>query len=105
TVSVTASGTATLDFTLGTEALGLDEIVVTGTAGSARRREVGNSITQLNVADIPDRPVEVTDLLQGSAPGVEITGGSGEAGQGKIIRLRGNSSVEMTNQPIIYIDG
>jgi len=105
TVQVAAGGTATLDFRLGTQALGLDEIVVTGTAGAARRREIGNSITQLNVADIPDRPVQVTDLLQGSAPGVEITGGSGEAGQGKVIRLRGNSSVSMTNQPIIYIDG
>jgi len=105
TVQVAAGGTASLDFRLGTQALGLDEIVVTGTAGAARRREIGNSITQLNVSDIPDRPVQVTDLLQGSAPGVEITGGSAEAGQGKIIRLRGNSSVSMTNQPIIYIDG
>ena len=105
TVQVTAGTTTTLDFRMGSQALGLDEIVVTGTAGAARRREIGNSITQLNVSDIPDRPVQVTDLLQGSAPGVEITGGSGEAGQGKVIRLRGNSSVEMTNQPIIYIDG
>ncbi len=105
TVQVTAGGTTTVEFRLGSQALGLDEIVVTGTAGAARRREIGNSITQLNVTDIPDRPTQVTDLLQGSAPGVEITGGSGEAGQGKVIRLRGNSSVSMTNQPIIYIDG
>ena len=104
-VQVTAGSTATADFRMASQALGLDEIIVTGAAGSARRREVGNSITQLNMADIPDRPVQVTDLLQGSAPGVEITGGSGEAGQGKVIRLRGNSSVSMTNQPIIYIDG
>ena len=105
TVQVTAGGTTTVDFRMASQALGLDEIVVTGTAGSARRREIGNSITQLNVADIADRPVAVTDLLQGSGPGIEITGGSGEAGQGKVIRLRGNSSVSMTNQPIIYIDG
>ena len=32
-------------------------------------------------------------------------GGGGEIGQGKQIRLRGNSSVSMSNQPIIYIDG
>ncbi len=104
-VNVTAGGTATVDFSLGSQALGLDEIVVTGTAGAARRREIGNAITQINVADVPERPVAVTDLLQGAAPGVDIIGGSAEAGQGKKIRLRGNSSVSMTNQPIIYVDG
>ena len=105
TVQVTAGGTASLDFRLGEQALGLDEIVVTGTAGASRRREIGNAISQINIADVADRPVSTTDLLQGAAPGIEITGGSGEMGQGKQIRLRGNSSVSMTNQPIIYIDG
>jgi len=104
-ITVTAGGTVTTDFQLESAALGLDEIVVTGAAGSARRREIGNSITQLNVADIPDRPTQVTNLLQGAAPGIEITGGSGQLGQGSQIRLRGNSSVGMSNQPIIYIDG
>ena len=49
--------------------------------------------TQINVAEVPGRPVQVTDMLQGAAPGVDIIGGSAEAGQGKQIRLRGNSSV------------
>jgi TonB-linked SusC/RagA family outer membrane protein len=105
TVTVTAGGAATANFTLETQALGLDEIVVTGTAGSARRREIGNSITQIDVADVLDRPVSATTMLQGAAPGIEITGGGAQLGQGKQIRLRGNSSVEMTNQPIIYVDG
>ena len=104
-VTVTGGGTATADFQLASQALGLDEIVVTGTAGAARRREIGNSITQINIAEVPDDPVDVTDLLQGAAPGLELTGGSGQLGQGSQIRLRGNSSVSMTNQPIIYIDG
>src|SRR6056297_882836 len=104
-IDVTAGETVTTDFLLESAALGLDEIVVTGAAGSARRREIGNSITQLNVADVPDRPTQVTNLLQGAAPGIEITGGSGQLGQGSQIRLRGNSSVGMSNQPIIYIDG
>ena len=35
---VTAGAVTTVDFTLADQALGLDEIVVTGTAGAARRR-------------------------------------------------------------------
>jgi outer membrane receptor protein involved in Fe transport len=104
-VTVTSGGTAVVDIALESQALGLDEIVVTGAAGSARRREIGNSITAINVADIQDKPVTTSAMLQGAGPGIEITGGDGQAGQGKQIRLRGNSSVAMSNQPIIYVDG
>ena len=104
-VDVSADGTVTMDFALTTEALGLDEIVVTGAAGAARRREIGNAITQINLADVPERQANVSDLLQAAAPGVSVIGGSSEPAQGKQIRLRGNSSVAMSNQPIYYIDG
>ncbi|MEX2466138.1 MAG: TonB-dependent receptor [Gemmatimonadota bacterium] len=104
-ITVAAGSTVTIDFSLESAALGLDEIVVTGAAGSARRREIGNSITQLNISEVRDRPADVSTLLQGSAPGIEITGGTSSLGGGKQIRLRGNSSVGMSNQPIIYVDG
>ena len=104
-VDVPADGTATLDFAMTTEALGLDEIVVTGAAGAARRREIGNAIAQINLTDVPERQAAVSDLLQAAAPGVHVLGGSSEPAQGKQIRLRGNSSVAMSNQPIIYVDG
>ncbi len=104
-VTVTAGQTATVDFQLETAALGLDEIVVTGTAGAARRREVGNSISQVNVADIPETPPSVDNMLSGRVPGMMVMQGSASAGSGSQIRLRGNVSVAMSNQPIIYIDG
>ena len=103
-ITVAVGQTVVQDFTLTEQALGLDEIVVTGTAGAARRREIGNTIAQINVAEIPDRPVLVSDLLQSQAPGLEVYGG-GAIGQSKIIRLRGQSSVSLSNHPLIYIDG
>ena len=104
-VDVPVDGTVTADFAMSTEALGLDEIVVTGAAGAARRREIGNAIAQINLTDIPEREANVSDLLQAAAPGIQVIGGSSEPAQGKQIRLRGNSSVAMSNQPIIYVDG
>ena len=103
-ITVAAGETVVQDFTLTEEALGLDEIVVTGTAGAARQREIGNTIAQINAAEIPDRPVLVSDILQSQAPGLEVYGGGG-VGQAKIIRLRGQSSVSLSNHPLIYIDG
>ncbi|MXW08440.1 MAG: TonB-dependent receptor [Gammaproteobacteria bacterium] len=104
-VTVGAGETVTADFVLEELALGLDEIVVTGTAGAARRREIGNSIAQINVTELPDRPVQMVDLLQGAAPGLDLSATGGELGVAPAIRLRGNSSVSMSNNPIIYIDG
>ncbi len=103
-VTVTNGGTATVDFALETQALGLDEIVVTGTAGAASKRSMGSTIAQINVAEVPDEPALVSDMLQASAPGLDVYGG-GAIGQSKIIRLRGANSALLTSQPLIYIDG
>jgi TonB-dependent SusC/RagA subfamily outer membrane receptor len=104
-VTVAAGQTATADFEMATEVLGLDEIVVTGTAGAARRREVGNSIAQVNLANVKESPVNVDALLQARVPGMAVTTTSGQVGSGASIRLRGNVSVAMSNQPILYVDG
>jgi hypothetical protein len=105
-ITVTAGGSLEENFQLSAQALGLDEIVVTGTAGAARRREVGNLVTQINTVDIPDRPMQVTDLLTANGSGIEITGaGGGEVGQGVLIKLRGANSINTNRPPIIMIDG
>jgi outer membrane receptor protein involved in Fe transport len=104
-VTVVAGQAVEVNFTMSTQALGLDEIVVTGTAGASRRREVGNTIAQLNVADLQTRATQATQILQAAAPGIQVTQDAGTLGGGFNIKLRGNKSVSMTNQPIIYIDG
>ncbi|MDP2955819.1 MAG: TonB-dependent receptor [Longimicrobiales bacterium] len=104
-IVVRAGESAEASFQLQTQALGLDEIVVTGTAGAARRREVGNSLTQINLAAL-DEPIMSTDaILQGRGPGIVVTEQYGGVGGGAKIRLRGNVSAAMSNQPIIYVDG
>ena len=103
-ISVAAGQTVEADFSMQPVALGLDEIVVTGTAGAARRREIGNTVSQIVVPNLPERPVLVSDLLQAAAPGLDVYGG-GTIGQSKIIRLRGESSVSLSNHPLVYIDG
>ncbi len=105
TVTVRAGETANATFELHQEALALDEVVVTGTAGQARRREVGNSIAQLNLADVAEPVADMDNLLQGRAAGVTVMENTGMAGAGAQIRLRGGNSVTMSNQPLIYVDG
>lgn len=104
-VTVVTGQTLTHDFTMRTEALGLDALVVTGTAGAARQREVGNSISQIDMSRLPEPPPSVGALLQGKATGMTVMQSSAQAGSGSMIRLRGNVSVAMSNQPLIYVDG
>jgi TonB-linked SusC/RagA family outer membrane protein len=105
TISVVAGQTVTRDIMMRVEALGLDALVITGTAGAARQREVGNAVAQINVATLPAPPASIGQLLQGRAAGVTVMPSSASAGSGSMIRLRGNVSVAMSNQPLIYVDG
>ncbi|MDZ7780575.1 MAG: TonB-dependent receptor [Gemmatimonadota bacterium] len=104
-VSVPADGTVVVDFVLTPAPFSLDELVVTGAAGSRRRRELGNTVSRLEIDEVTDRPATLSDFLQGAAVGIEVTGASGEAGQGKQIRLRGSGSMLLSSQPLVYIDG
>jgi TonB-dependent starch-binding outer membrane protein SusC len=105
TVSVTAGATVRQDVAMKAEALGLDAIVTTGTAGQSRQREVGNSIAQINMSQLDQTSNNLGQLLQGKAAGMNVMQSSAMAGSGSMIRLRGNVSVAMSNQPLIYVDG
>jgi outer membrane receptor protein involved in Fe transport len=105
TVTVALGAAATLDFALSSAPVSLDEVVVTGTAGAARKREVGNSIGQIKLSETPEVPTNVSNLLAGKLAGVNVSGGVGNSGGGAAIRLRGTTSVALTNQPLVYVDG
>lgn len=104
-ITVTGGATATRDFAMRTEAIGLDAVVVTGTAGQARQREVGNAISQIDLSQVQQPAQNIGALLQGRAAGMTVMQSSAQAGSGSMIRLRGNVSVAMSNQPLIYVDG
>ena len=104
-VTVSADQTTPVDVALTLSVLQLDAVVVTGTAGQARVREVGNSIAQVNLSQVKDPPANMDQLLQARAPGLSVMQTSGMAGEGAQIRLRGAVSVSQSNQPIVYVDG
>jgi hypothetical protein len=80
-------------------------VVVTAT-GEQRRIEVGNSIAQVNASEIVEtRAVSnMADLLTARAAGVQVIPGT-QTGAGVRVRIRGNSSLSLSNNPIYIIDG
>lgn len=107
TVDVTAGGSVTVEFQLAQSAVALDEVVVTGTAGRQERRAQSAVIASVDAASVVETaPVaSVTDLLQGRVTGVSITQSSGTSGTAQRIRLRGQASINLSNEPIVFIDG
>lgn len=104
-VSLSGGDEINVRFAMTEAALALDEIVITGTAGAARRREVGNSIAQIRMADLVEVATSVDAVLQGRTAGMVVMENAGRVGAGASIRLRGNVSAAMSNQPLIYVDG
>src|SRR5690606_19308766 len=51
-VTVAAGATVVQDFALAEEALGLDEIIVTGTPGGTQRRAIGNAVASVSVSEV-----------------------------------------------------
>jgi TonB-dependent starch-binding outer membrane protein SusC len=106
--TVASGETVELDFQMAQQALALDELVVTGTAGGTQRRALGNVVDRLDTEQL--RRVspgsDPQNLLAGRTPGVQVTPGAGQVGGGGApIRIRGSSSAALGNDPIVYIDG
>jgi outer membrane receptor protein involved in Fe transport len=97
--------TTRLDFRIVRRATGLDEVVVTGSAGATEVRSVGHSIARITPADVPEPVASIDHLLTSRVPGVSVLPSTGMVGSGAKIRLRGSSSVALSNQPLVYVDG
>ncbi len=85
----------------------LDEVVVTGTAGGQSKRELGNAVSTINAVQTKEiAPINsVQNLLAGRVPGVFVNSATGNVGAGARVRIRGASSISLSNEPLLYIDG
>ncbi len=86
-------------------ALSLNEVVVIG-YGVAKKNDLTGSVTAIK----PDEKnhgliTNAQEMMQGKIAGVNITSGGGTPGGGATIRIRGGSSLNASNDPLIVIDG
>lgn len=106
TVTVTAAQPATADFVLTVAVAQLEEVVTTAT-GQSRKVELGNAIATLGDVGKTVEQSEVTsvaDLLTAKTPGVIVLPAS-TLGGAPTVRIRGVSSISLSNAPIWYVDG
>ena len=83
----------------------LSDVVVVG-YGTANKRDLTTSISNVSAADVMKTPVtSLEQALQGNAAGVLVTNTSAEPGGEIAIRVRGGSSIKADNAPLLVVDG
>ncbi len=106
TVSVPASGSVTVDFILAVSATQLDQVIVTATGETQRKRETGNSIASIDTSALTlAATTNFSSVLAARAPGVSVVNSGGTTGGGSRIRIRGSNSISLSNDPLLIIDG
>ena len=83
----------------------LSELVVVG-YGSTEKKDLTGSVVSINSKDFNQGSVNTPEqLIMGKTAGVQITPNGGNPGSGSTIRIRGGSSLNASNDPLIVIDG
>ncbi len=101
----TVNGRSTIDITLDPSVVNLGEVVAIG-YGTQTRREITGSVANVSEENFNKGVTrDAADLLQGKVAGLMITSGSGDVTRGSEIRLRGTSTLQNDQGPMIVIDG
>lgn len=103
--SMTVDAAPTIEVTLQDDQTILQDVVVIG-YGAVKKSDLTGSVTALK-PDSKNKGLVVNpqDMMQGKIAGVSVTSGGGSPGGGSTIRIRGGSSLNASNDPLIVIDG
>ena len=83
----------------------LDEVVVIG-YGSVKKDDATGSVTAIKPDELSKGiTTNAQDMLTGKVAGVSVISNDGTPGGGAQIRIRGGSSLNASNDPLIVIDG
>jgi TonB-linked SusC/RagA family outer membrane protein len=94
-----------LDISLKVDSKALDEVVVVG-YGTQKKRDVSTAISSVSSRDLKDKPMaNFASAMAGKMAGVKIANTNTAPGGGTSIRIRGLSSINASNNPLIVIDG
>jgi TonB-linked SusC/RagA family outer membrane protein len=105
TQEVAVGDQTVLNISLQTDITSLNEIVVIG-YGQVEKKDLTGSVVSVNSSTFNKGVMmSPTDLIMGKVAGVQVTAPSGAPGSGSQILIRGGSSVNANNSPLIVVDG
>jgi TonB-linked SusC/RagA family outer membrane protein len=105
TQEIAVNNRTTIDVTLTEDVQSLDEVVVVG-YGTQKRSDLTGAISSITNEDLQQTPAgNFLEQSQGRLAGVDIVRANGAPGAPVQIRIRGNRSINASNEPLYVIDG
>lgn len=105
TQSVSVGNRNTIDVVMPTDLQALEEVVVVG-YGTQKKSDVTGAVVSVGSKEIQEVPVaNLQQALQGRAAGVEVQRIGTAPGATARIRIRGERSINGSNDPLIVLDG
>jgi TonB-linked SusC/RagA family outer membrane protein len=106
TTEVALDGSTTINVEMESDALKLDEVVVTAIGIARDAKALGYGVETVSEDQISKSSrTSVIDALGGKVAGVRLNRASGEAGASTFIEIRGSASLTRSNQPLFVVDG
>lgn len=101
----TAGSNSVIDVKLDQDTQLLNEVVVVG-YGTVNKSDLTGSVSSVEMEAIKDIPANsVEGLLQGRSAGLQVVNSSQDPGAGATVRIRGGSSLQGSNSPLVVVDG
>jgi len=94
-----------IDVEMQADAQALEEVIVVA-YGTVRKSSFTGSAVTVKSEDLEKRKVSnITKAIDGLAPGIQVTSGSGQPGSGSNVYIRGLGSINAANTPLYVLDG
>lgn len=103
---ISVGNQTTINVSMMSDALSLNEVVVTALGIQKEKKGLGFSEKTLNNTELTvARTTNVANALSGKISGVRVAGNSGMTGSSSAIFIRGFTTFTGSNQPLFVIDG
>ncbi len=95
-----------IDVVLKSDTYGLNEVIIAGVAAKTPKKNLTISVTKVGAKELNTAPApSVVQSLEGKVAGVTVVQANGLPGSGAAIRLRGSTSLNGNQSPLIVMDG
>lgn len=106
TINKNIEGLSVLYLEMEEDAFGLDEIIIAGVAAATPKKNLTISVSKVDGDLLQEANASSpTTALQGKVSGVTVVQAGGQPGAGAAIRLRGSTSLNGSQNPLIILDG
>lgn len=106
TVDVAIEGRKVIDVVLETDAVQMQEVIISGLAAATPKTKLAVSIERVGEEKISTVPARsASSALQGKVSGVTVINPTGEPGGSATILVRGSTQIAGNQDPLIVVDG